>query len=136
SGFQDNSEPTLRINTGQYDPILGRTYFEIAMEGRSLHRSQGEGRIEFHGDSFSGLNLVGAAKDVREKDIFDGLDTTLAGVPTTYGSGKPVSDYTKTLFADAQKLTEKAASEYQIDSPAKILPDLVAARESLSQYAG
>jgi LmbE family N-acetylglucosaminyl deacetylase len=74
SGFQDNSEPTLRINTGQYDPILGRTYFEIAMEGRSQHRSQGEGRIEFHGDSFSGLNLVGAAKDLREKDIFDGLD--------------------------------------------------------------
>src|SRR2546423_760165 len=31
--FGDNSEPTLRINTGAYDPILGRTYFEIAMEG-------------------------------------------------------------------------------------------------------
>jgi hypothetical protein len=73
-GFGDSSEPTLRINTGQFDPILGRTYFEIAMEGRSQHRSQGEGRIEFHGDVFSGLNLVGAAKDLREKDIFDGLD--------------------------------------------------------------
>lgn len=73
-GFGDNSEPTLRINTGQYDPILGRTYFEIAMEGRSQHRSQGEGRIEFHGDVFSNLNLVGAARDLREKDIFDGLD--------------------------------------------------------------
>lgn len=81
SGFQDSSEPTLRINTGQYDPILGRTYYEIAMEGRSLHRSQGEGRIEFHGDSFSGLNLVGPAKDVREKDIFDGVDPTIAGIP-------------------------------------------------------
>jgi LmbE family N-acetylglucosaminyl deacetylase len=73
-GFGDNSEPTLRINTGQYDSILGRTYFEIAMEGRSQHRSQGEGRIEFHGDVFSGLNLVGAAKDLREKSIFDGLN--------------------------------------------------------------
>ncbi|HYJ92747.1 MAG TPA: PIG-L family deacetylase, partial [Pyrinomonadaceae bacterium] len=73
-GFGDNSEPTLRINTGQYDPILGRTYFEIAMEGRSQHRSQGEGRIEFHGDSFSGLNLVDAANGLREKSIFDGLD--------------------------------------------------------------
>jgi LmbE family N-acetylglucosaminyl deacetylase len=82
SGFQDNSEPTLKINTGQFDPILGRTYFEIAMEGRSLHRSQGEGRIEFHGDSFSGLNLVGAAKDLREKDIFDGIDVTVAGIPS------------------------------------------------------
>src|SRR5436190_4693555 len=69
--FNDASQPTLKINTGQYDPILGRSYFEIAMEGRSMHRSQGEGRIEFHGDQFSGLNLVGAAKDVREKTISD-----------------------------------------------------------------
>jgi LmbE family N-acetylglucosaminyl deacetylase len=74
SGFGDNAEPTLRINTGQYDPILGRTYFEIAMEGRSQHRSQGEGRIEFHGDSFSGLNLVDASKQLKENDIFDGLE--------------------------------------------------------------
>ncbi len=73
SGFNDNSEPTLKINTGMYDRILGRTYFEIAMEGRSQHRSQGEGRIEFHGDSFSGLNLVGAAKRVKEKSIFDAV---------------------------------------------------------------
>ena len=80
SGFQDNSEPTLKINTGAYDPILGRTYFEIAMEGRSLHRSQGEGRIEFHGDSFSGLNLVGADQGGREKSIFDGLDARITNM--------------------------------------------------------
>src|SRR4051812_4454324 len=30
-GFGDNQpQPTLKINTGQYDPVLGRTYFEIA----------------------------------------------------------------------------------------------------------
>jgi LmbE family N-acetylglucosaminyl deacetylase len=74
SGFGDSSEPTLRINTGAFDPLLGRTYFEIAMEGRSQHRSQGEGRIEYHGDNFSGLNLVGAAKNITETDIFAGLD--------------------------------------------------------------
>ncbi len=73
-GFRDTSEPTLKINTGKYDPILGRSYYEIAMEGRSMHRSQGEGRIEFHGDSFSGLNQNGELKDMREKNIFDGLD--------------------------------------------------------------
>jgi LmbE family N-acetylglucosaminyl deacetylase len=80
-GFQDNEEPTLKINTGQYDALLGRTYFEIAMEGRSLHRSQGEGRIEFHGDQFSGLNLVGAVKEIREKSIFDGIDVSVSGIP-------------------------------------------------------
>ena len=80
SGFNDQTEPTLRINTGAPDPILGRTYFEIAMEGRSLHRSQGEGRIQFHGDQFSGLNLVGAAKETREKSIFEGLNVSVSGI--------------------------------------------------------
>lgn len=88
--FSDNAQPTLKINTGQYDPVLGRTYFEIAMEGRSLHRSQGEGRIEFHGDSFSGLNLVGAAKDIREKEIFDGIDTALSGLPALTANSEDV----------------------------------------------
>jgi LmbE family N-acetylglucosaminyl deacetylase len=44
-GFGDTSQPILRMNTGKYDPLLGRSYFEIAMEGRSQHRSQGEGRL-------------------------------------------------------------------------------------------
>jgi hypothetical protein len=43
-GFGENlPAPTVRLNTGEYDPVLGRTYFEIAMEGRSQHRSQGRG---------------------------------------------------------------------------------------------
>jgi LmbE family N-acetylglucosaminyl deacetylase len=112
SGFQDNSEPTLKINTGQYDPILGRTYFEIAMEGRSLHRSQGEGRIEFHGDVFSGLNLAGAAKDVHEKGIFDGLPPN-APIPLSFGVQVRNPDLTRpaTLIAGLAATVE-AAGKY------------------------
>src|SRR3989441_2485767 len=35
--------PGLDINTGEFDPALGRSYSEIATEGRSLHRSQAQG---------------------------------------------------------------------------------------------
>jgi LmbE family N-acetylglucosaminyl deacetylase len=125
-GFGDNSEPTLRINTGQFDPILGRTYFEIAMEGRSQHRSQGEGRIEFHGDSFSGLNLVGAAKDLREKSIFDGLDTSLAGLRKTFlDTGPEVAEIVDSALARAQPAAEHAQSEFDIQKPGTIVRDLV-----------
>ena len=34
------NEPTLRLPTGMLDPLLGRTFAEIAMEGRSQHKSQ------------------------------------------------------------------------------------------------
>lgn len=64
-------EPTLRINTGKYDPLLGRSYFEIAMEARSQHKSQEQGVLELRGDQFSQLNLVGGGK--KETSVFDGI---------------------------------------------------------------
>ncbi|MBC7900997.1 MAG: PIG-L family deacetylase [Saprospiraceae bacterium] len=65
-------EPTLRINTGKYDPLLGRSYFEIAMEARSQHKSQEQGVLELRGDQFSLLKLH--ASDAKETSIFQGLD--------------------------------------------------------------
>jgi LmbE family N-acetylglucosaminyl deacetylase len=67
-------EPTLRINTGKYDPLLGRSYFEIAMEARSQHRSQEQGVLELKGEQYSGLNLVGG--DTKETGIFEGIKTS------------------------------------------------------------
>ena len=69
-------EPTLRINTGKYDPLLGRSYFEIAMEARSQHKSQEQGVLELRGDQFSALKLAGS--DTKEFSIFDGLDLATA----------------------------------------------------------
>lgn len=73
------ANPSLRVNTGQFDTMLGRSYSEIAIEGRSLHRSQGEGRIEVKGERFSNLTLVEtkAGKVEKESRIFDGIDTRI-----------------------------------------------------------
>ena len=65
-------EPTLRINTGKYDPVLGRSYFEIAMEARSQHKSQEQGVLELRGDQFSALKLDGS--DKKETSMFEGMD--------------------------------------------------------------
>lgn len=76
-------EPTLKINTGKYDPLLGRSYFEIAMEARSQHRSQEQGVLELKGDQFSNLDLVSGAAvgQGKENGIFDGLDVSVSGQP-------------------------------------------------------
>ena len=66
-------ESTLRINTGKYDPILGRSYFEIAMEARSQHKSQEQGVLELRGDQISSLKRVDS--DVKEASLFEGLNT-------------------------------------------------------------
>ncbi|HKP70655.1 MAG TPA: PIG-L family deacetylase [Pyrinomonadaceae bacterium] len=70
-------EPNVRINTGTYDPLLGRSYFEIAMHARSQHRSQEQGVLELKGDQFSTLNLVGAPAGTKENSVFDGLDVSV-----------------------------------------------------------
>ena len=65
-------EPQLKINTGKYDPLLGRSYFEIAMEARSQHKSQEQGVLELRGEQFSGLNHVDSG--TKETSIFQGLE--------------------------------------------------------------
>jgi len=81
-GFSAGDTAQLKLNTGAYDPILGRSYFEIAMEGRSQHRSQGEGRLEYHGDQFSGVNLKESrfSNVADETSIFDGIDKSTSGI--------------------------------------------------------
>ena len=73
-------DPTLRINTGKYDPLLGRSYFEIAMQARSQHRSQEQGVLELKGDLFSTVDLVGNGS-AKESGIFDGLNAANPGKP-------------------------------------------------------
>ena len=81
-GFRSTGEPGLRVNTGRFDPLIGRSYFEIAMEGRSQHKTQEQGVLELKGDRFSGLNLIDSKVPRAEKEtgIFDGIDTNLTGL--------------------------------------------------------
>lgn len=116
--------PTLRVNTGQFDTMLGRSYSEIAIEGRSLHRSQGEGRIEVKGERFSGLNLLDskAAKVEKEVSIFDGIDTTVTGIPKL--GGRELPDI-KDDLTNIQKSSETAFREFRPADPIKVAPTLV-----------
>ncbi|HEY0457646.1 MAG TPA: PIG-L family deacetylase [Pyrinomonadaceae bacterium] len=105
-GFRDNQEPTLKINTGKYDYLLGRSYFEIAMEGRSQHKTQEQGVLELKGEKISGLNLIAGsvAKTEKETSIFDGLDTSIRGIAAnTYNSEPAVAG----RLAALQEITEK-----------------------------
>ena len=75
-------EAPLTIQTGTFDPLLGRSYHQLAMESRSKHRSQEMGAAQTLGDQTSGLRLVqshvGGLDD--DRGIFAGIDTTLAAL--------------------------------------------------------
>ena len=71
---------TVSVPTGDFDPLLGRSHFQLAMESRSQHRSQDMGSGEYPGPRSSSLMLVASVVEGVEDDgIFAGVDTTLFG---------------------------------------------------------
>ncbi|MEZ5429478.1 MAG: PIG-L family deacetylase [Pyrinomonadaceae bacterium] len=98
-GFRDQRAPTLQVNTGHYDFLLGRSYYEIAAEGRSQHKTQDQGGLELKGDRYSGMNLIESKvpRVENEKSVFDGIDTTIK-------SNIENKDVTKIREAAAQAL--------------------------------
>lgn len=119
---QDNP-PSLTLNTGEYDSILGRSYFEIAMEGRSQHKSQEMGVLELRGKFTSGMrgleNL--ATKTENEQSVFDGIDTSIKGI------AKVAGDTYDPLFPKLEALqttAETALKSYDPYNPQKLIPVL------------
>jgi len=72
---------TISFNVGAFDPILGRSYAEIAADSRSQHKSQAMGSLQRKGARLDHLireaSRVPAPEDPKaERSIFDGIDTT------------------------------------------------------------
>lgn len=102
---------TIAIDTGDYDPVLGFSYSEIAGMSRSMHKTQGMGAPEQRGASKS--YLVNVAGEPAKSDIFDGIDTTWNRLPGGAAVGK---------------VLEEAARTFLPEQPEKTVPLLVKAR--------
>jgi LmbE family N-acetylglucosaminyl deacetylase len=126
-GFRPDpaNPPTIRLQTGVVNPVIGRTFAQIAAEGRSQHRSQQMGSVEPLGPMSTGLRLVESAVPVpsTEQSIFDGLDVTVSGLAVL--AGLPAG----TIDAELQAM-ETAAGEalrgYQPLNPGGTVPALAA----------
>lgn len=118
-----NDKPTIRMNTGRYDPLLGRSYFQIAIQGRSQHKSQEQGFLELRGDRFS--NVISETETGEEKSIFDGIDTSINGISKTFISDNGVvNEDMKKFFYQIQKDMSLMLEEYEPEKPSGILPRL------------
>jgi len=82
--------PELRIDTGEYNPLLGKSYSEIAGESRSQHKSQGFGSGGRRGTRYDSFELW--AGEPAAQDIFDGIDVTWNRVPGGQKVGLPLAE--------------------------------------------
>lgn len=79
------------VETGRFDPLLGRSYYQLAMESRSQHRSQDMGRPQPMGPHSSRLFLLKSRvppDGESGNELFAGVDTTLLGLATGFSGGK------------------------------------------------
>lgn len=104
----------LTVDCGGYNPLLGRSYGEIAALSRSQHRSQGFGSAGARGQI---LEYFQALKGPAAKaDLLEGLDLT----------------WHRVLGADkAGKLLTRAWEQFDVRDPAATVPALLAARRAL-----
>jgi len=83
AAWSDTGATTLRLDGGALDPLAGRSYHQIAMAGRSRHRSQDMGQFERAGPSVDRLAFVewrDGRRGTKDGDgLFAGVDTVLHG---------------------------------------------------------
>ncbi len=117
--------PRAEFDVGVYDPVLGRSYNELASDGRSQHRSQDMGMTQMKGSavrSFPRLSSVVEAPE-KETSLFAGIDVTLTGVAKFAGKDG------ERLLPSLNKIKDaaaKALAEFRIEQPELIAPHLAA----------
>ena len=109
----------LRVDLGEYDPVLGRSYAEIAGESRSMHRSQAMGASQRKGSVPAFFEYVAGSR--ASGDVFDGIDTTWGRVE---GAAK---------VAESLAL---ARDSYRPDRPGETLAHLLDAYRELKPLSG
>jgi len=131
-------EMTMRVNVGEYAPLFGRSYAEIAAESRSQHKSQGFGALQRRGAQWDYLRRehtrVPAAEDARsEASIFDGVDTTWAGLArrTADTRVQALLDSADAAFTDAKAHYRAEAPDATVAPLARGLALVRAARDAI-----
>jgi LmbE family N-acetylglucosaminyl deacetylase len=110
------SEPNrVHADVGTFDPVVGRSFGEIAGLSRSQHRSQGMGVALQRGPSVNYFAPVGGL--AAKQDLFDGIVTNWNRIP----GGAAVGE-----------LLARTEREFSPNHPELILPMLSEARQRIA----
>jgi LmbE family N-acetylglucosaminyl deacetylase len=112
------NQPVITLETGDFDPVIGRSFREISVISRNEHRSQGQGAPLPYGSSENLLSFV--AGEMPHKAVFDGIDTSWTRVPGAGMTGE---------------LLAKAEQEFDELHPDQTVPVLLEARRAIAALA-
>lgn len=95
-GTNTTAADQLKLDVGLFNPLLGKSYGEIAAISRTNHKSQGFGSTLQRGEAFEYFSPV--AGEPSKTSLFDGINTTIgnakiealiAEIQSTYKANAP-----------------------------------------------
>ncbi|MDQ6765520.1 MAG: PIG-L family deacetylase, partial [Verrucomicrobiota bacterium] len=107
----------ISIEAGGFQPLLGKSFTEIAAASRTMHKSQGFGVDVERGAQKEFFKLLDG-KPVEDASLFSGVDTTWSRVPNAAG----VAGNINAILA-----------AYDMTQPSKSVPALLELRKTLLQ---
>ncbi len=133
----DAANYTVKLNTGQQDPLLGMSYVQFAIEGLRHQESQGLAGVSVpKGDRFAFYKLVDSVvespkdKDGHEQDFFDGIDATLPGLASRLGDEEKKVPWLRASLAEIQQRVSAAEKTADVGSAAGITALLSGRKEA------
>jgi LmbE family N-acetylglucosaminyl deacetylase len=118
---------SVEIPEGEYNPLIGLTYTQIARVGLGHQKSQSGGTglppAEAEMTAYHRFGSVLSVPD-KESSFFDGIDISLTGIASLAQSGDPA--FLKDGLSQINSLVEKSMNDFSAPHPEAIAPTLAA----------
>jgi LmbE family N-acetylglucosaminyl deacetylase len=117
------------VDTGAFDPLLGRTYTEIGAEARAMHKCQGIGQIlPLPGPGGMSYRLADTVlpgqQEKTETGLFDAIDTSVAALAAFAGPTPP--EGLKAAVASIAREAARAQTLFDSNENEDALPAIMA----------
>jgi hypothetical protein len=126
---------TVKLDTGEYSPVLGMSYAQFALEGLAHQTSQGTGGIRVPpGHRYTYYKLMDSdlpKPSGHENDFFDGVDTSIIGLASRLGSEEPKVPFLRPALQSLQKHVDEAVRLFSLQDPSACALPLVLGHEEI-----
>ncbi len=110
-----SDQATLLIQTGDLDPLLGRSLYQLSMESRSQHRSQDQGSPQAPGPHATGVRQL-QGRATASEGFFAGVDTTLVGLTGGLSGGSADPQAVRRDLEAYERAVDRAQSDFGLDA--------------------
>ncbi len=128
---------TVKLDIGDYSPVLGMSYTQFALEGLAHQTSQGTGglrvppghRYTYYKLTDSAYKLTDSALSkpaaAHEEDFFTGIDKSLPGLASRLGAEEVKVPFLRPALLSLQKHVDEAIKIFSVQDPSACAPALL-----------